>query len=183
MSSQILNGTSCYLIGPIEGATDAGRGWRNLVKDKLEPEGIKCFDPCDKPFIKDINETEDMQSLVKRLRKEGKHDELRRIMKEIRSYDLRLCDLATFGFAYMSEKVLSCGSWEEIFWMAGRLNKPLFFVFEEGKENAPLWLWGLMPSKYIYSSIEEALDMIFRINSGSKEIDSDRWKLLRRNFR
>lgn len=179
----LLQGTSCYLIGSIEGASDAGRGWRQEVKSDLGELGIKCYDPCEKPFLKDIDETESMQVLVKRLRQERDYDRLAKAMKEIRHYDLRLCDLATFGFAYIDLDCPTCGSWEEISWLAARLNKPLFFVCKQGKDHIPLWMFGLMPHKYFYDSIKEAVQMIWDIDSGRKPIDSDRWKLLRKEYR
>jgi hypothetical protein len=44
-------------------------------------------------------------------------------------------------------------------------------------------MMGMLPHRYIYDSIEEVVDMIKAIDSGSKEIDSDRWRLLREELR
>ena len=54
---------------------------------------------------------------------------------------------------------------------------------EGGKKKTPLWMMGMMPHKYIYDSIEDVVDMIKRIDNGEKEIDSDRWRLLRIELR
>jgi hypothetical protein len=170
--------TTAYLIGPIESEIDAGMSWRMYVKDKLDKIGIRCFDPCAKPFIKDLSETVDYQNCIKKLREDENYDELSIHMKEIRSYDLRLCDLATFAFCYIDGDKKTCGSWEEVFWMGGRLKKPVFFVYKQGKKNIPLWMYGVIPHKYFYNSIDDALNMIYDIDSGKREIDSDRWKLL-----
>ena len=35
----------------------------------------------------------------------------------------------------------------------------------------------------IYDSIEDVVDMITRIDEGAKQIDSDRWRLLRKELR
>ena len=40
--------------------------------------------------------------------------------------------------------------------------------------------WG---SAYIYNSLDEIIEMLYAIDGGDKEIDSDRWRLLKREFR
>ena len=41
----------------------------------------------------------------------------------------------------------------------------------------------MFPHKYIYNTVEEIVDMLYAIDNGEKEIDSDRWRLLRKEFR
>ena len=48
---------------------------------------------------------------------------------------------------------------------------------------APLWLLGMFPHKFFYDSINDILKMIEDINSGEREIDSDRWRLLKKDLR
>ena len=54
---------------------------------------------------------------------------------------------------------------------------------EGGKHETPLWMMGMLPNHYIYDSIEEVVDMVKKIDSGEKKIDSDRWRLLRKELR
>ena len=54
---------------------------------------------------------------------------------------------------------------------------------EGGKHATPLWIMGMLPHHYIYDSIEEVVDMVKQIDSGKKDIDSDRWRLLRKELR
>ena len=42
---------------------------------------------------------------------------------------------------------------------------------------------GMLPHHYIYDSIESVVNMIKKINNGEKEIDSDRWRLLKKELR
>ena len=42
---------------------------------------------------------------------------------------------------------------------------------------------GTIPHKYIYDSLEEILGTIKKINDGEKVIDSDRWRLLKEEYR
>jgi len=41
----------------------------------------------------------------------------------------------------------------------------------------------MIPHNYIYDSVEEIMEMIKQIDSGEKKIDSDRWRLLRKDLR
>ena len=103
-------------------------------------------------------------------------------MKTIRSYDLNLVDRSDFIIAHLVPEVASWGSAEEIV-TAVRMKKPIFISMEGGKSKTPLWMFGMFPHKYIYNSINEVLEMIFKIDSGAIEIDSDRWRLLQEKFR
>ena len=67
----MLNRIRIYLVGAIQDSKDYGVSWRNYVKDELKDTGILFFDPCDKPFIKDIKETKEAQVEVKKLLKNG----------------------------------------------------------------------------------------------------------------
>ena len=53
----------------------------------------------------------------------------------------------------------------------------------EGARKNPLWILGQIPHHYIYDSVENVVDMVKKINSGEKEVDSDRWRLLREELR
>ena len=51
----ILNKTRCYLVGHMQYA-DPG-DWREVVKKELKESNIVFYDPLDKPFISNIDET------------------------------------------------------------------------------------------------------------------------------
>ena len=103
-------------------------------------------------------------------------------MKEIRSYDLNLVDRSDFIVAHLNPTVASWGSAEEIV-TAVRMKKPVFISIEGGKTKTPMWLFGMIPHKYIYNSIDEIISTLHSINSGEKIIDSDRWRLLKHKYR
>ena len=177
-----LEGTRIYLVGAIESADDSGVGWREKVTNEFESMGIKTLNPCDKPFIKDVDETDTFQDDMKALRNAGDWNELARRMKEIRIYDLKLVDISDAIFVYLDADLKTCGSWEEIF-TANRMKKPVFFIYKQGKEAIPTWMYGVLPHKYFYSSIDDALQTLRDINDGKLTIDSERWKLLRKEYR
>jgi hypothetical protein len=144
--------------------------------------GIVCYDPYCKPFVIDVDETESANESLKLLRAKGEYDEVERIMKRIRSFDLALTDKADFIVAYIDPEVFTCGSIEELSW-ANRQKKPIFLIVEGGKSKCPLWLFGMIPYKYIYNNLDEVVEAIKKIDSGEKETDSSRWRILREEFR
>lgn len=160
----------------------SGRNWRQEVSLKLKPLGITCFDPYKKPFVKDISEDENAREAMDGWLKNGEYDKLSDKMKTIRSYDLNLVDRSDFIIAHLVPEVASWGSAEEIV-TAVRMKKPIFISMEGGKSKTPLWMFGMLPHKYIYNSVEEIIEMVKSINSGEKPIDSERWRLLQEKFR
>jgi hypothetical protein len=176
----LLAGTRCYLIGSIEYG-DA-ETWRNQVTKAFNEMNIRCYDPLNKPFILDFDETPAFRANMIKWRDEGKYDKLSKHMKQIRISDLSLVDKSDFLICYIDLDVLTIGSWEEFF-QANKLKRPIFLIIKQGKKKCPTWIFGTIPHKYIYDSIEQAVDMIRAIDAGKKPIDSDRWKLLRPEWR
>ena len=176
----LLFKTRTYLVGHMQYAS--GRDWREYVEEELRPIGIRIFNPYKKPFVKDVNEDEDTRLSVAHCMEHGYCNDVAERMKLIRSYDLNLVDRSDFIIAHLLPEVASWGSAEEIV-TAVRMKKPIFISMEGGKHKTPLWMMGMLPHHYIYDTIEEAIDMVKNINDGSKEIDSDRWRLLKEELR
>jgi L-cysteine desulfidase len=103
-------------------------------------------------------------------------------MWAVRGYDLRLCDICDFFIAHINPSVASWGSAEEITTVV-REKKPLFLSIEGGKKKTPLWIMGKLPHKYIYNNVDEIMDTIKAIDDGIIKINSDRWKLLKKELR
>jgi nucleoside 2-deoxyribosyltransferase len=176
----LLQKTKVYLVGHMQYLN--GRNWRKEVSEELSKLNILCFDPYDKPFVKDVDESENSRTEMDLLLKHKEYDILSEKLKTIRSYDLNLVDRSDFIIAHLVPEVASWGSAEEIV-TAVRMKKPIFISIEGGKTKTPLWMFGMIPHKYIYNSIEEVIDMINSIDSGEKPIDSDRWRLLKKEYR
>jgi hypothetical protein len=177
----LLNKTRCYCIGSMENDPH-GDDWRAVVTGRLKWLGITVFDPYHKPFLNEIKEDKTARKMLKRWMKDGEYHKVHKRMKHVRSDDLRLCDISDFFIVRIDPKVGSWGSAEELV-TANRAKKPIFLVIEGGRKVAPLWLMGMLPSHYFYDTLEDALTMIERIDSGKKRIDSDRWRLLREEYR
>ena len=180
MSKHILEKTKTYLVGHMQYAD--GRNWRDDVELELEPLGITVFNPYKKPFVKDVDEDEQARQRMSDDMANGYYNDVAERMSVVRSYDLNLVDRSDFIIAHLLPDVASWGSAEELV-TAVRMKKPIFISMEGGKSQTPLWMMGMLPHHYIYDSVDEVLDMIKQIDSGSKDIDSDRWRLLRKDLR
>ena len=159
-----------------------GRNWRENVEKELESLNITVFNPYKKPFVKDVEEDEAARSRMADDMVNGYYNDVAERMSVVRSYDLNLVDRSDFIIAHLLPDVASWGSAEELV-TAVRMKKPIFISMEGGKTKTPLWIMGMIPHNYIYDSIEEIMDMIKQIDSGEKKIDSDRWRLLRKELR
>lgn len=176
----LLYKTKTYLVGHMQYVS--GRDWRKDVTDKLKPLSITCFNPYEKPFIKDVEEDEASREEMETWMRTKQYDRVTDRMKMVRAYDLNLVDRSDFLIAHLVPDVASWGSAEEIV-TAVREKKPVFVSMEGGKSKTPLWMLGMFPHKYIYNSLDEIIEMLYAIDSGNKPIDSDRWRLLRKEFR
>lgn len=176
----LLYRTKTYLVGPMQYKN--GEGWRNDITSEFKKMSITTFDPYKKPFVKDIRENDDTRKHIHELMEEERYDEVQERMKEIRAYDLNLVDRSDFIVAYIDPITPTFGTVEELV-TAVRMKKPTFIAIEGGKKKCPYWLLGMFPHKYFYNTIDDIKEMIIRIDSGDKEMDSDRWRLLRKDFR
>ena len=176
----ILYKTKTYLVGHMQYLS--GRDWREEVTEKLAPLKITCFNPYKKPFIKDVEEDEASRQEMETWMKTKQYDRVTERLKTVRAYDLNLVDRSDFIIAHLVPDVASWGSAEEIV-TAVRMKKPIFISMEGGKAKTPLWMLGMLPHKYIYNNVEEIVDMLYAIDGGKKEIDSDRWRLLQKKYR
>ena len=159
-----------------------GEDWRNKITSALEKMSIVVFNPYHKPFLKDIKENDETKEHIHSLMEQEKYDEVQERMREIRSYDLNLVDRSDFIITYIDPQTPTFGTMEELV-TAVRMKRPTFISIEGGKKKCPFWLLGMFPHKYIYNNMGDVLDMLIKIDSGEKEIDSDRWRLLKKEFR
>lgn len=160
----------------------SGRDWRQEVTEKLSKLSITCFNPYEKPFIKDVEEDEGSRILMEKWMQDEDYELVAKKMKTVRAYDLNLVDRSDFIIAHLVPDVASWGSAEEIV-TAVREKKPVFVSMQGGKCKAPLWMLGMLPHKYIYNSLDEIIKMLYDIDNGRKNIDSDRWRLLKKEYR
>jgi hypothetical protein len=72
-----------------------------------------------------------------------------------------------------------CGSYEEIV-TANRQKKPVLIWCEQGKKIAPNWLFFMLPHEHIFSSMNEMIEYIYKVNKTKNVSSMKRWFFLNR---
>jgi hypothetical protein len=168
-----LNNQRTYLAGAMDRVADRGNGWRDQITPFLESLGITVFNPIKKPSAIGMEDFTVYQ-YKKSLKLEKNFDELSKLMKTIRSVDLRLVDISDFLIVNLDLEIHPCGTYEEIFW-ANRQKKPIIIHMVQGKENAPDWLFGTIPHEMIFSSWDDLKKYLHDINTLPEIKNYNRW--------
>ena len=119
------------------------------VHDDLK---IVWLDPTDKPLNIGV---EDDESRARRhdAKMRGRYDEVVAEINPIRRVDLRMVDISDWLVVNIDLEVHACGTLEEAF-LANRQKKPILVHVEQGKRNAPDWLFATIPHQLIFDSWE-----------------------------
>lgn len=169
-----LKNQRVYLAGAMDRVVDRGNGWRDQITPFLENLGIVVFNPIKKPTIVGKEDEATHRYKIK-LKNEHNYDELSSVMKTIRSVDLRLVDISDFLIVNLDLDIHPCGTYEEIF-LANRSKKPVIVHMEQGKHNAPDWLFGTIPHQMIFSTWEELRSYLQYIHGNPKIEHYNRWR-------
>jgi nucleoside 2-deoxyribosyltransferase len=168
-----LNNQRVYLAGAMDRVADRGTGWRDSITPFLQDLGVVVFNPIKKPSVIGMEDFTTHQ-LKQKLKNEQNYDELSKLMKVIRSVDLRLVDISDFLVVNLDLDTHPCGTLEEIF-LANREKKPIIIHMVQGKQNAPDWLFGTIPHEMIFSSWNEIKNYLSHINCSEIINDHKRW--------
>lgn len=169
-----LKNQRVYLAGAMDRVADRGSTWRDSITPFLENLGVVVFNPIKKPSNEGSEDNETHKYKIK-LKHHQKYDELSSLMKTIRSVDLRLVDISDFLIVNLDLDTHPCGTLEEIF-LANRSKKPVIVHMEQGKINAPDWLFGTIPHQMIFSSWDEVKEYLLHINNSSNIETYKRWQ-------
>ncbi len=173
-----LNKSRAYLCGAIDYAPDLGVGWREEIirKSKEANLGIRYIDPCNKP-AGCTQEVEDGVRLVDKFRKNGQWEEMRQFVKGFRREDLRFTDIVDFLIIKVDPDVHMCGSYDELF-LAERQRKPIFCIIEDGIERLPTWLFGVFHLENIFTSVDECIEHLKKLDAMPPEELDSCWVLI-----
>jgi len=174
----LIDGCYVYLSGPIDDAKDKGINWRRhfSLLSKQNNLNLVLLDPTNKPEGLP-SEIDEEQSYISTLREEGKWSELRKFMKKIVRYDLRMVDISDFVVAYIDKNIHMCGTYNEAI-IADIEKKPILLIIEGGKKMCPSWLFGIVHYDYMFDNVEECVAYLCKVNNRSVIID-DKWVLMR----
>lgn len=168
-----LNNQRVYLAGAVDRVPDRGSTWRDNISPFLNNLGVLVFNPI-KKISKIGLEDEEAQKIKFKLKSERKYDELSSMMKTIRCVDLRLVDISDFLVVNIDINHHACGTYEEIS-LANRSKKPILIHIEQGKENAPDWLFGALPHQWFFSTWDDLKNYLIHINQDEKIEHLNRW--------
>ncbi len=172
-----LVGARNYIVGPMDRCPNGGVEWRRQITPHLEEMGIVVLDPTKKPFEDGKGDESDRATREKWLQ-DGDFDSLANFMKEVRGYDLRMVNIADFVIVYIDTDIFMWGSCEEVA-LAVSEKKPVLVWCKQGKTKAPWWLFAQTPSQFIFSSMEDLLDYLRRVDSGEETETYRRWFFLK----
>jgi hypothetical protein len=177
-----LKGMRTYLVGAMDRVPDAGAEWRGDVTPFLEDMGITVLNPCEKPIDVGI-EDDEARELIDHYKSTGRYDLIRDKFGVIRTVDLRCVDISDFIVASIDLSVHACGTYEEIS-IANSQKKPILVWCQQGKENAPNWLFFMIPHEHIFSSMEELMGYLSFVDSQEGEVyHFKRWFFFNRDAR
>jgi nucleoside 2-deoxyribosyltransferase len=168
-----LTGMRTYLAGAMDRVADGGVGWRNRISPMLKSMGVTVLNPCDKPVEVGIEDSQ-TRGEIERLKSSRQYDKIRKTYGVIRTLDLRCVDISDFIIASIDINVHACGTYEEVS-VANSQKKPVLVWCQQGKENAPNWLFFMLPHQHIFGSLDELLQYLANVHSGRDHNHYKRW--------
>jgi nucleoside 2-deoxyribosyltransferase len=171
-----------YTSGPIDRVSDRGIGWRKDIEEFLFELNCGSLNPCDKPttYANELEEDFKIRYEYKTLKN---YKGVKKMMKPIVGYDLRMVDVADALICYVNTDVHMCGTYFECA-LASSQRKPVIFMCEQGKENMPCWLFGQFNHNLFFNNWNEVKDYLNDIDSGfysEEELMSDGWRMFNYN--
>ena len=85
-----------------------------------------------------------------------------------------IVDISDFIIASIDIDVHACGTYEEIT-TANSQKKPVLVWCQQGKENAPNWLFFMLPHEHIFGSLDDLLEYLLNLSSGRDDRHFKRW--------
>jgi hypothetical protein len=174
-----LVGMRVYLVGAMDRVPDGGTTWRKKITPYLNELGVTVIDPCDKP-INGVVEDEETRHWIEYYKETEKYEKIKEKFGIIRSADLRCVDISDFIIAHIDLNIHACGTYEEIV-TANREKKPVLIWCEQGKSQAPNWLFFMLPHEHIFNSLSEVLNYLSYINQEEDVTKLKRWFFFRNN--
>jgi nucleoside 2-deoxyribosyltransferase len=162
-----------YLCGAMDRVADGGETWRVALQRNLADLDIYWLDPTHKPIEVGIEDAA-LREEIRKLKHQGLYDEVAPPIKVIRAVDLRMVDISDFLVVNLNLEVHACGTYEELF-LANRQKKPVIVHVEQGKENAPNWLFATLPHELIFSNWEDIQNYLRHVAKDSAVQHFNRW--------
>lgn len=172
-----LNGSSCYLVGPIEHDKNFGKDWREVVSLPLSNMGVKILNPLDRPkWMLHIEEyvppSKSRNTILNDIK--SKCEKTEKSQSFIRDICLRYVNTCDFVFCYLSDSK-TYGTIEELS-VASDAKKPIIIICPN--EIPSLWIYDMIKNDYIFENLNESLNFLHCIDKGFEELDALKWIFL-----
>ena len=129
---------------------EGGVLWRQRMRDELFDLKIHWLDPTRKP-INIGGESDEARQQRRESKRLGDYDRVAREMRPIRAVDLRMVNFCDFMPTNIDLRVHACGTYHEMA-LANSEKKPILIHVEQGKCNAPDWLFSYVPHQHIFGT-------------------------------
>lgn len=164
-----LQGKRLYLSGAIE-ADNSNINWRTEPTRVLQERyGLQVFDPFEDPKQK---KTSDLM----KARRENDYETMANITRAIVKKDLALVDRSDLLIAHINPSIPTTGTHHEII-NSVNAKKPVLLVGTGSKSLLPLWYYGFIPHRHMFSSWNELYIYLDEVDAG-KHMDNDRWAFI-----
>jgi hypothetical protein len=172
----VLNNARFYLSGAMSFASDGGVGWRQYFTKKLKENNINVFviDPTSKPHVTKEGINNEVE-YCKKLKEEGKWQDLVDFVKIYRHHDLKYTDCCDCLIIKIDKDIHMCGSYDELF-VAERQQKPILAIVKDGLYGLPDWLFAVIKLENIFETEDKCIEYLTKINNGQVKLDK-KWVL------
>jgi len=166
-----LNGLTCYVSFPIEFGNKRNTERTEYLMDMLKNTyKLRVVNP-KKISFNGLCEIIDREGFLK-----NKTEYICSKMKMIVKTDLKCVDVSNLLIAYLPKDIRTTGCIHEII-MADIEKKPTLILCEDGIENIPLWLFGILKPEYFFKSMNDLREYLDKINNTEDlySISDERW--------
>ncbi len=174
-----------YLAGPIDFDPAGGAVWRLKWTQGLIEMGLPethILSPTKKPLAGATFNLDNEAEIAADCRSRQDWDGIEEIIGQIAHIDLRLVDksdliLVHFPLDKDGKRVFTVGTIHEIV-VARQQRKPVYVVWEGGKETASGWLMWLVGHRNIFGTFEDLMKHLKSVADGKAAYNAKDWLLL-----
>src|SRR5581483_12051071 len=160
-----LEGTRAYLSGAIQYSTDLN--WRTEPKRILTQEfGLNLFDPS-------VDEKQNLTDVLYKAKEERDFETIVQIARGFVRKDLCMVDRSDLLIAFLPKGVRTCGTYQEII-TSNNCKKPTLLVSDGNKAEIALWLYGYIPSEFMFDTWDDLYNYLREVND-YKHTNNNRW--------
>ena len=178
----VLWKSKCYLFGNLQDiSAEEAVSWRAYFQEQVKEIGIVCLNPLDKVFRNFGKEGKDFQRRMFDLLDKGDVQTVHEEMRAVRRRDLAQIDFSNCLVGVLNTEAKTYGVIEELS-LAERSQKPIYLVVKPTVRQVPLWIAGMLDPSCIYSNLDDVITDLKLIDSGTKQVSNDNWRIFEEEY-